>query len=390
MQKRKLTVFISYKREDAIHDGWVERFATDLRGAGIDAVLDIWEVRLGESFTDYMALRINDADAVLFIITRASVAAVESPHHGALKFELQMANARLISGELFRLIGIYREGPNPPIHIRDNRYADFRDDSKYAEALTTLVADLLGKTGPPPLTTRVSLLHRDLAEIEALLPRYPNHASLMSAYLNMVEREGTRDQITLAMERARVWLLEHPDDTYVGRFYMGLVERHGTADQVAEMLNHFGSWLRTSEHADNASIRSGFLGVVARCTLVTDEQVSTILEDTRDWLRDTPNDLHGRGAYLSLAGRRGTDRQFADALSDITSWLADPKHADDTHVRLTYLGIVRRRGNEPQRIRALAHTKVWLAAHPEDIAVRQAYRALKSGSRRKKSREKGH
>ena len=63
MQRRAPTVFISYKR-DALHDGWVEGFATDLRAAGIDAILDIWEVRLGESFTDYMALKIKDADAV--------------------------------------------------------------------------------------------------------------------------------------------------------------------------------------------------------------------------------------------------------------------------------------------------------------------------------------
>jgi hypothetical protein len=54
------TVFISYKREDEVRNAWVAKFATDLRNAGIDAILDFWEVRLGESFTDYMALKIKD------------------------------------------------------------------------------------------------------------------------------------------------------------------------------------------------------------------------------------------------------------------------------------------------------------------------------------------
>jgi len=209
------TVFISYKREDDKRNKWVAKLATDLRKAGIDATLDVWEVRLGESFTDYMALKINHADAVLFIITRASVEAVESRKPGgALKFELQMAIARIIAGEPFRLIGIYREGPAPPIHLRDKRYADFRDDSKYDQRLTELVEDLLGKTGPPALTTRVSLLHRELSEIEALLPRYPDDASLLTGYLRLVEKQGTCQQVARALERAKVWIAQHPSLDY--------------------------------------------------------------------------------------------------------------------------------------------------------------------------------
>ena len=74
-----LKVFISYKWEDESHNQWVRQLATDLRHASIDAKLDIWEVRYGDSFTDYMTSKIQDADAVLFIMTPASVAAVEAP-----------------------------------------------------------------------------------------------------------------------------------------------------------------------------------------------------------------------------------------------------------------------------------------------------------------------
>lgn len=94
-----LKVFISYKWEDDVHNRWVEEFATDLRAAGIDARLDKWEVRLGDSFTDYMTAKIADADVVLFIMTSRSVAAAEAPTGagGALKFEMQMATSRRIA-----------------------------------------------------------------------------------------------------------------------------------------------------------------------------------------------------------------------------------------------------------------------------------------------------
>jgi hypothetical protein len=79
MSQEPLKVFISYESEDEAHNRWVERFATDLRAAGIDATLDTWDVRFGDSFTDYMTSKIKKADVVLFIMTTRSVAAAEAP-----------------------------------------------------------------------------------------------------------------------------------------------------------------------------------------------------------------------------------------------------------------------------------------------------------------------
>jgi TIR domain len=156
MRKTPLQVFISYKWESEAHKEWVKKFATDLRVAGIDAKLDRWEVRLGDSFTDYMTSKINEADAVLFIMTTKSVAAAEAPkgEGGAVKFEIQMATSRRIAGEKMRLIGIFREGEVAPAHLRDHRYADFRNDAEYQNRLKELIDDLLGKDSQPPLGTR--------------------------------------------------------------------------------------------------------------------------------------------------------------------------------------------------------------------------------------------
>jgi hypothetical protein len=148
-----MRAFISYKGEDDAHNEWVKKLATDLRKAGIEADLDVWEVHYGDSFTDYMTSRIKEADVVLFIMTTASVEAIEAPKGkgGAVKFEMQMATARRTAGENMRLIGIYREGNKTATHLRDHRYADFRDDSRYEENLRALVDDLLGKVSAPPV-----------------------------------------------------------------------------------------------------------------------------------------------------------------------------------------------------------------------------------------------
>ena len=166
---RPLKVFISHKWEDEVHGRWLDKFATDLRKANIEAILDKWIVRLGDSFTDYMTSKINEADVVLFIMTPASVAAVEAPkgEGGAVKFEMQMATARRAAGECMRLIGIYRAGDKTPAHLRDHRYADFRDDSKYAENLKKLVDDLMCRTPIPPVVSgELARIQQDIEELQ--------------------------------------------------------------------------------------------------------------------------------------------------------------------------------------------------------------------------------
>jgi len=150
--EKSLRAFISYKWETKEHLAWVEKLAGALRASGIDALLDRWEIKLGESFTEYMQEHISSADVILFIITPEAVKAAEAPKGkgGALKFEVQMMNARRIA-EGTRIIGIYRSGDRPPHYLRDHRYVDFRDDGEFENSLKQLVEDLFGRAGPPKL-----------------------------------------------------------------------------------------------------------------------------------------------------------------------------------------------------------------------------------------------
>ena len=151
-QGHPIQAFVSYKWESAEHIAWVSGLATDLRAMGVETILDLWEVRYGESFTTYMQRHIAKADVILFVISPGAVAAAEAPdgEGGALQFEVQMMNARRMS-EGVRIIGVYRSGGRPPEYLRDHRYVDFRSEQEYRTALRSLADDLLGRGGPPPV-----------------------------------------------------------------------------------------------------------------------------------------------------------------------------------------------------------------------------------------------
>jgi hypothetical protein len=145
--------FISYKWEGDDIKAWAEQFARDLRRNGVDAFLDVWEVEYGDSFIKYMTRNIPAADVFFFLMTPASIAAVEAEEGkgGAVNFEVEIATERKISGDKMRFIPILLRGEKPANFLRKSRYVDFRDPSKYAETFTDLLKSLTGKPRRPPL-----------------------------------------------------------------------------------------------------------------------------------------------------------------------------------------------------------------------------------------------
>ena len=61
-------VFISYAWEDDVK-AWVLEFATRLRKNGVDVVLDLWEMSLGDQITVFMEKSVRDSDFVILICT---------------------------------------------------------------------------------------------------------------------------------------------------------------------------------------------------------------------------------------------------------------------------------------------------------------------------------
>ncbi len=56
------SVFISYSHDSTEHKSWVLQLATDLRGAGVDATLDQWDLVPGQDVATFMHDGIAKAD----------------------------------------------------------------------------------------------------------------------------------------------------------------------------------------------------------------------------------------------------------------------------------------------------------------------------------------
>ncbi len=146
-----LRVFISYKRSNDQISIWVKKFCDDLRNLGIDAKLDKYEMKFGDSVSKKMTTLIREADAFIFVITSDSVTVADNQDgKGALNYEIQLMNDRRMN-EGIPIIGLLKDGDKLPGFLADNRYADFRSNRNYKNSLEELVSDLLGKTGPPPI-----------------------------------------------------------------------------------------------------------------------------------------------------------------------------------------------------------------------------------------------
>ena len=60
-------VFLSYSHDNQAHKDWVLNLARDLRKAGIDAILDAWDLRPGQDVVRFMERGIAESDRVLLI-----------------------------------------------------------------------------------------------------------------------------------------------------------------------------------------------------------------------------------------------------------------------------------------------------------------------------------
>jgi len=62
-------VFISYSWEDEAHKEWVRSLADSLLANGIDAILDQYDLSLGDRLPQFMEQSIANSDYVLIICT---------------------------------------------------------------------------------------------------------------------------------------------------------------------------------------------------------------------------------------------------------------------------------------------------------------------------------
>lgn len=142
------TAFISYSWESEEHKNWVRKLATDLRANGVDALLDQWEVRLGDDVTEFMERCVSTADYVLLVCTE-SFGKKANSRSGGIGYEQAIVTADLLNSQppRGRFVCILRSGAPSlaiPRYMQSRLWVDFRSDGEYHRGLDQLLVHIFG------------------------------------------------------------------------------------------------------------------------------------------------------------------------------------------------------------------------------------------------------
>ncbi len=138
-------VFISYSHDSPEHKQWVSELAALLRRNGVDAILDQWDLGLGDDVTRFMERGIVDADRVLVICTDKYVSKANADE-GGVGYERMIVNAELVQNlGTDKFIPIIRQASDKkktPTFLGTRVYADFRKDSQFDTECEKLIREL--------------------------------------------------------------------------------------------------------------------------------------------------------------------------------------------------------------------------------------------------------
>ena len=126
-----------------------KRLAVDLRNAGLQVVLDVWNnAQIGSSLSRFVS-SIEKCDRILTIGTPAYRAKYDNTSRSGsiVAAEFDIISQRLLKGEdqketiLPLLLEGTEEASFPPL-LRGRIYADFRDDKRYFSKLLDLIISI--------------------------------------------------------------------------------------------------------------------------------------------------------------------------------------------------------------------------------------------------------
>lgn len=139
-------VFISYSWSSPEHKAWVLQLATDLVHSGVEAILDVWDLREGQESAAFMEQMVTDplVSKVLIISDRMYAEKSDSRSGGA-GTEAQIISAALYSHvEQGKFAAAVREvdekgKPCVPAYYTSRIYIDFTDDTRRQDAFEQLL-----------------------------------------------------------------------------------------------------------------------------------------------------------------------------------------------------------------------------------------------------------
>lgn len=140
------TVFVSYSHDGEEHSDWVLQLATRLRSNGVDAILDRWNLRLGQDLATFMEKGLSRSHRVLCICSQAYVDKANAGS-GGVGYEKQIITAELLV-DLNRdwVIPVIRNDTQTrklPTFLGSRLYIDFEEDRLYESRYEELLRALL-------------------------------------------------------------------------------------------------------------------------------------------------------------------------------------------------------------------------------------------------------
>ena len=157
------TVFVSYSHDGKEHSDWVLQLATRLRSNGVDAILDRWNLTLGQNLAAFIERGLSSSHRVLCICSQAYVVKANESRAG-VGYEKQIITAELLD-DLNRdwVIPVIRNNTRTrelPTFLRGRFYIDFEEDrlyeNKYEELLRAVLDEPvlpIPKLGKNPFET---------------------------------------------------------------------------------------------------------------------------------------------------------------------------------------------------------------------------------------------
>lgn len=152
-------VFVSYSHDSDEHKAWVRELATRLRGAGIDATLDQWDLHPGDDIPTFVERGLTRANRVVMICTERYVIRANAGD-GGVGYEKMIVTASLLkkidSNAVIPIIRQPIKPPNLPTFLSAKLYLDFSNDSDFEPVFDSLTRTILGVPlyKKPPLGKR--------------------------------------------------------------------------------------------------------------------------------------------------------------------------------------------------------------------------------------------
>jgi hypothetical protein len=146
-------VFISYSHESAGHKNWVFRLARDLRKHGVDAILDLWDLKPGDDVARFME-HLASVERVV-IVCSEDYARKSAAGKGGVGYETMLVTAEILEDRgVVKFIPILRSNPSKtlPPFLRTRMWIDFEQDAEYSiklEELTRVLHEAPAHPKPP-------------------------------------------------------------------------------------------------------------------------------------------------------------------------------------------------------------------------------------------------